>query len=244
MKLLRLADIPGAEPLLRRRGHRLPQTLQALACRDALLRKARCRSFPTEARTPPPPRFMPHCLGTPQAHGGANASKRRVRHAMLEGSRRFAGPSSSCTTARRAGPRSAPRWLFVGNARETMRLVANRESKDQWHRYLNQPPPSLPPRARCQGFSMSSATLPKHRPPAAAKLRDLQQRRDDVPNTLLPLLDQQRERRSAKAATEARLRQLTGPRGAGGFDLDDGAPQVVAERKRLRQHRRRNCAAR
>lgn len=67
---------------------------------------------------------------------------------------------------------------------------------------------------------------------ASAKLRGLRQHVADM-RSLLPDSGELNELRTARAASEARLKRLTDPAQRGGFNAGDDHPSVIAEKTKL-----------
>lgn len=74
-------------------------------------------------------------------------------------------------------------------------------------------------------------------PTAVEKFRALQLKRDQAGTLARAVITDQQELRSDIQRHENRIKELTMPRGEGGFGLDDNSPQVVAEREKLSRRR-------
>ncbi|WP_448041103.1 hypothetical protein [Bradyrhizobium liaoningense] len=72
---------------------------------------------------------------------------------------------------------------------------------------------------------------------AREKVADLHRRRADVTTLYRSVFEDEQMLRAEIFKHEVRIAELMEPRGQGGFGLDDSAPQVVAEQKRLAQKR-------
>ncbi|MGJ5049947.1 hypothetical protein ACQR09_23010 [Bradyrhizobium oligotrophicum] len=70
-------------------------------------------------------------------------------------------------------------------------------------------------------------------PEAAARLRDLRQRRDDVSVLMRSAFEQWQDLHLEAQRHRNRIRELSGPRGAGGYDLDETDVRVADEQRRL-----------
>lgn len=73
-------------------------------------------------------------------------------------------------------------------------------------------------------------TLPEA---AKAKLINLRQRAEDAGSLARATMEAREEQRISRMGHTARIKQLMQPRSVGGYSLEAGAPQVVAEQKKL-----------